>query len=129
MQDSINEITSIMDMFPQWIKTEIIDDECIIIHCSTEDFYQKEFSNTVDLLEWVENNLGTIEISLEEKEKSLDEYTVIELAEKLHNHKPGYTFKIKGHIVPWEYYDQNKDFFFIKDERTRRMVLIKKDEF
>lgn len=116
-------------MFPQWIKTEIIANNRIVIYYYTDDFYKKEFSDTVDLLEWVENNLGTIEIPLHEIEKPLPEYTVIDLAEKLHNQKLGDSFKIKGHIVPWEYYDQNKDFFFIRDERTKRMVLIKKDKF
>ena len=54
-------------------------------------------------------------------------YTLIELAEELHQHKVGDSFKIKGHIVPWEYYDENKDFYFIRDERYKRMVLIKKE--
>jgi len=62
MRDAINEIVGMLNVFPQIFKFEIVDVDNFSIHYSIGDeFYQKQFSDTVKLLEWCENNLITKE--------------------------------------------------------------------
>lgn len=57
----------------------------------------------------------------------LKTYSLLELSKKLNNHHYGDFFKIKFYKNNnWVFYDENKDFFFIKEETTKDMILIKK---
>lgn len=59
MQNAINEISDIMDMYPEIYKIEIIDKNDIALHYSTDDddYNEERFTDAVQLLEWCEENL------------------------------------------------------------------------
>lgn len=57
MQDAINTIVGIMDCFPQIYKFSIIEKNNISIHLTDFEINEKQFNNSIVLLEWCEENL------------------------------------------------------------------------
>lgn len=57
MQDAINEISGIIECFHEVYKISIIHESNITIHYVRNGYYKKRFINSVELLEWCEENL------------------------------------------------------------------------
>ncbi|SEC66018.1 hypothetical protein SAMN04489761_3427 [Tenacibaculum sp. MAR_2009_124] len=55
LEEAINEIKKHMDSYPDIYKFSIVDD--ITIYYTLEEYEQKSFSNTIELIAWCENNL------------------------------------------------------------------------
>lgn len=56
----------------------------------------------------------------------MSEYTLYELNFQLLCKKVGFEFNITGQRNTWEFYDENKDYYFIRNTISKQMILIKK---
>ena len=61
LEDAINQILEIINSYPNIYKFAIEDKDKynITIYYSDTEFYEKRFTNAVDLFEWSEQNLQT----------------------------------------------------------------------
>jgi len=54
IQEAIKILVNLLESFPETYKISITDINHIVIHFSDEDFHEKEFSSSVEMLEWLE---------------------------------------------------------------------------
>lgn len=53
-------------------------------------------------------------------------YTLYQISKALVEKKPGHIFEIKGQEFLWEFYDDTRDFFWIRNTTTKQTILIQK---
>jgi hypothetical protein len=53
-------------------------------------------------------------------------YTLYQLTSVLVKMKQGDLFKIKGQLNTWVFYDENINYFFVKNTICKQMILIQK---
>jgi hypothetical protein len=59
LQDAINQISGIINLFPIIYKIAIHEKDYFTIYYFNKDYHEKSFINAIDLLEWCEQNLQT----------------------------------------------------------------------
>ncbi|WP_189337123.1 hypothetical protein [Flavobacterium laiguense] len=53
-------------------------------------------------------------------------YTLYQLQSVLQKLNQGDLFKINGQLNSWEFWDENKDYYFIKNNISKQKILIQK---
>lgn len=57
----------------------------------------------------------------------MEKYSLFELNFELPKLKIGDSFKIKGQLYGWIFYDENRNYYFLKNEISKQKILIEKD--
>jgi hypothetical protein len=57
LQDSVNQISEIINLFPIICKIAIHEKDYITIYYSDTEYHEKTFTNAIELIEWCEENL------------------------------------------------------------------------
>jgi hypothetical protein len=60
LQDAINQISVIINLFPIINKIAIHENDYITIYYFDKEYHEKSFIDAIDLLEWCEQNLKMI---------------------------------------------------------------------
>lgn len=56
----------------------------------------------------------------------MKKYTLYQLQNELLKMEKGDFFKIKGQLNTWEFYDENPNYFFIRNIISKQLILLKK---
>jgi hypothetical protein len=56
----------------------------------------------------------------------METYTLSQLQTVLQKLNQGDLFKIYGQLFNWEFFDENKDYYFIKNNISKQKILIEK---
>ena len=56
----------------------------------------------------------------------MKKYTLYQLQNELPKMEHGAFFQIKGQLNTWELYDENIDYFFVRNTISKQLILLKK---